>query len=212
MAMRSIVLSGLILAASLALVSHAAAQPASAPNGAVERAYTPLDLKKCRHKPGREVEDYGTWRCSGYGGIAVFIGAGDQRSYVSFGPNAANERAFQQTLALFNSEGKTIEWRIERLPGGKLRPFATILRWNTTTLDKDSNSFSGQVLVVTRLGPGGVCHVGYVDGRANPNANELAVQIADNHARGFKCGKDKAIMLGVQGPGFSGPYGESLIR
>jgi hypothetical protein len=210
--MRSIALSGLVLAALLAHAGHAIAQPASVATGAVERAYTPLDLKKCQHKPGREVEDYGTWRCAGHGGIEVFIGAGDQRSYVSFGPNAANERAFQQTLGSFNSEGKTIEWRIERLPDGKTRPFATILRWNTTTLDKDFKGVSGQVLVVTRLGPGGVCHVGYVDGRANSNANELAVQIADNHARGFKCGKDKAIMLGVQGPGFSGPYGESLIQ
>src|SRR4051812_5738509 len=210
--MRSIALSGLILAALLAHVAHAIAQPASVATRAVERAYTPLDLKKCQHKPGREVEDYGTWRCAGHGGIEVMVGGGDQRSYVSFGSNAAKERAFQQTLGAFNSHGKTIEWRIERLPDGKTRPFATILRWNTTTLDKDNNNVSGQVLVVTRLGPGGACHVGYVDGRANPNANELAVQIADNHARSFKCGKDKAIMLGAQGPGFSGPYGESLIQ
>jgi hypothetical protein len=209
MTMRNITVSALILAASIAVAGNATAQPAA---GAVERAYTPLDLKKCRHKPGREVEDYGSWRCTGHDGIEVFVGGGDQRSYVSFGPNAANERAFQQTLGAFNSHGKTVEWRIERLPNGKTRPFATILRWNTTTLDKDDQNVSGQVLVVTRLGPGGVCHVGYVDGRANPNANELAVQIADNHARTFKCGKDKAIMLGVQGPGFSGPYGESLIR
>lgn len=208
MTMRSIALSGLILAASLALLSHAAAQSAGAANGAVERAYTPLDLKKCQHKPGREVEDYGSWRCAGYGGVGVYVTAGDQRSYISYGPNAAKERAAQQTLASFNSEGKTIEWRIERLPDGKTRPFATILRWNTTTLDKDDSNVSGQVLVVTRLGPGGVCHVGYVDGRANPNANELAVQLADNHARGFKCGKDKTVVLGATGPGFSGPYGE----
>ena len=97
---------------------------------------------------------------------------------------------------------------MERLPNGKTRPFATILRWNTTVLDQDNNRVAGQVLVVTRLGPGGVCHVGYVDGRANPNANELAVQIADQHARTFKCGKDKTIVLGAKGPGFSGPYGE----
>ena len=51
------------------------------------------------------------------------------------------------------------------------------------------------------------CHVGYVDGRANPNANELAAEIADKHARAFKCGKDKPMVLGVQGKGFSGLYG-----
>jgi hypothetical protein len=143
-----------------------------------------------------------------HGGIDVHVTAGDQRSYISYGANAANERAAEQTLASFNSEGKTIEWRIERLPNGKTRPFATILRWNTTTLDKDSNGVAGQVLVVTRLGPGGVCHIGYVDGHANPNANELAVQIADQHARTFRCGKDKASVFGAKGPGFSAPYGE----
>lgn len=187
------------------------AQPASAPAGAIERVYTPLDLKQCKHTRGREVEDYGSWRCTGYAGIQVFITAGDQRSYISFGPNAAKELAAEQTLAAFNSEGKTIEWRIERKADGRPHAFATILRWNTTTLDTDNDlkQVAGQVLVVTRLGPGGVCHVGYVDGRADPNANALAVQIADQHARGFKCGKDKPIILGVQGKGFSGPYGAS---
>ena len=70
-----------------------------------------------------------------------------------------------------------------------------------------SKQVAGQVLVVTRLGPGGVCHVGYVDGRANPNANELAAKLADDHARTFKCGKDKPITAGQTGKGFSGLYG-----
>jgi hypothetical protein len=55
---------------------------------------------------------------------------------------------------------------------------------------------TGRVLVVTRLGPGGVCHVGYVDARANPDANALARKIADESARTFKCGKQKRIVLG----------------
>ena len=162
-----------------------------------------------RHRPGREVEDYGSWRCTGHDGIAIHVTGGDQRITISYGPNAANEPAAQQTLAAFNSEGKTIEWRIERRPNGKPHAFATILGWNVTTLDPDNDlkQVAGQVLVVTRLGPGGVCHVGYVDGRANPNANELATELADRHARTFKCGKDKPITLGVQGKGFSGLYG-----
>jgi hypothetical protein len=206
--MRTITASLSILAATLVLLGTAAAQSASPSTGAVERVTTPLNLDKCRHKPGREVEDYGSWRCAGHDGVVVYVTAGDQRSYISYGPNAAKEKAAQQTLASFNSEGKTIEWRIERLPNGKPRSFATILRWNTTVLDGDGNNVAGQVLVVTRLGPGGVCHVGYVDGRANPNANELAAELADTRARTFKCGKDKTIVLGVKGPGFSGPYNE----
>ena len=83
----------------------------------------------------------------------------------------------------------------------KARPFATILRWNVMTGKdqegaKGPTKASGQVLVVTRLDPGGVCHVGYVDARANPNATELARKIADEHARNFKCGQDKRVVLG----------------
>jgi hypothetical protein len=183
-----------------------AAQPAAAPPEIVERAFTPLDLKQCRHTKGREPEDYGSWRCAGHAGIAVLVTAGDQRSFVSYGPNAAKEPAARQTLTAFNSEGKTIEWRIARDRSGRARPFATILRWNTT-ISGEGNPVLGQVLVVTRLGPGGVCHVGYVDGRANPNANVLAQEIADKHARAFKCGRDKPIVLGTRGPGFSTSHG-----
>ena len=46
-------------------------------------------------------------------------------------------------------------------------------------------------MVVTRLPPGAVCHVAYVDVRANPNPNELARKAADEIARDFKCGKDE---------------------
>ena len=70
-----------------------------------------------------------------------------------------------------------------------------------TPTDRDSGNrkSSGSALVVTRLGPGGVCHVGYVDARANPDANELARKIADQHARTFRCGKDKRVILGKVG-------------
>ena len=53
--------------------------------------------------------------------------------------------------------------------------------------------------VVTRLPPGAVCHVAYVDVKANPNANELARKAADENARDFKCGKDKTRIIGERG-------------
>jgi hypothetical protein len=85
------------------------------------------------------------------------------------------------------------------------------MRWTTAVVTDDpkveDGTVRGEVLVVTRLGPGGVCHVGYVDGRQNPNADDLAREIADQHARSFRCGKDRPIVLGDKGPGFSGPYG-----
>jgi hypothetical protein len=193
------------LAAAVGLFVALVATPVGADT--VEYAYTPLDLNKCRHTPSHEPEDYGEWRCAGHAGIPVRVAAGDQRVYVSFGARAKTEPAAKQTLAAFNGEGKVIEWRIARGADGKARPFATIMRWRTT-VSGDGVPVRGQVLVVTRLGSGGVCHVGYVDGRANPNANELARRIADEHARGFRCGTDKRVVLGATGPGFSKPHDE----
>ena len=158
----------------------------------VTYAYTTFDAdKNCKHKPGRDVEDYGTWTCPGYAGIPVVLSAGDQRMQVSFGPRASREVAAGETLPRFNDVYKgTIEWRLERGKDGKIRPFATILRWNYMTSPEDRKA-SGRVLVITRLNPGGVCHVGDVDGRA-PDANEKARKVADEKARTFRCEKDKA--------------------
>ncbi len=174
----------------------------------VTRVYTQFDSDKCRHTKGKDVEDYGSWLCAGHDGIAVRLSAGDQRMKVSFGKNAAREPAARETFPRFNSAYKgTIEWRIETPADGKPRAFATILRWNVK-LEDDERDTTGRVLVVTGLGPGGVCHVGYVDARANPNANELAQQLADEKARGFKCGADKPIVAGKVMPGLYMPKGD----
>jgi hypothetical protein len=179
----------------------------------VTSAYTPFDVDKCPHRQGGEVEDYGEWRCPGYAGIPVVMTAGDQRVYISYGARAKREVAAGETLASFNGEGRTIEWRIARAADGRDRPFATIMRWTTARVVDDpkikDGTYRGQVLVVTRLNPGGVCHVGYVDGRENSEASVLARKIADEHARAFRCGKDKPIVLGNKGPGFSSPHGAS---
>jgi hypothetical protein len=168
---------------------------------AIESVYTKFDAKKCRHTKGTEVEDYGSWLCPGYGGLQVRLSAGDQRMFVSYGP-WKDSLAAAQTFPGFNDvyEG-TVEWRIEKPTSGKPRPFATILRWNLMTAEDQEKATgptkaTGRMLVVTRLEPGGSCHVGYVDARANPDANTLARKIADEQARNFKCGKDDVIRLG----------------
>lgn len=190
------------IAAAVVLLASATGALAQA-----ESAYTPLDLDKCRHTRGKDVEDYGRWQCRGHGGLTVHVSGGDQRNYVSYGRNAAKEPAARQTLASFNSVGKTIEWRLGGTAGAS-KPVATIVRWNTTVSGDDGGPVRGQVLVVTRLGSGAVCHVGYVDAGANADANALARRIADENAASFRCGRDKPIILGRKGPGFSGPYGD----
>jgi hypothetical protein len=191
--MRSVT-SFLCAAGAALIVSGIAAVPAIGQPAA--RANTMLDLKKCYHARGRDNEDYGLWRCAGYAGTDILLSAGDQRMQVSFGHNAAHEPAASQTFPAFNSvdEG-VIEWRLDPQPRRRPRPFATIMRWNVRQ-DEAQGFSDGPVLVVTRLGEGKVCHVGYVDARANPDASELARKIADENARAFQCGKDRPIVLG----------------
>ena len=117
-----------------------------------------------------------------------------------FRSKSRDQIAARETLTPFNDFYKgVIEWRLEKQQDGKARPFAAIARWNVAraadNLQKNGK-VSGRVLVVTRLGPGAVCHVGYVDARANANANDLAREIADKHAHAFECGKDKPVILG----------------
>ena len=61
--------------------------PASAQE--ISYVYTKFDADKtCKHTKGTDVEDYGSWRCPGYGGLIVQLSAGDQRMQVSFGTSA----------------------------------------------------------------------------------------------------------------------------
>ncbi len=187
------------------VLSLAACSPARSES--IEHAYTRIDLKTCKHTPGRDVEDYGSWLCKGHVGIEIYISGGDQRSFVSFGRNARRQIANRESFMSFNGHGDVVEWRIATSPDGRKRPFAAIMRWSTTVQKEGPNPagdiIRGQVLVITRLDPGGVCHVGYVDGRANQGANELARKVADEKARAFRCGQDTPGIYGTTGPGFS---------
>jgi hypothetical protein len=198
------------LIAASTIVSACLSAPFSVSAEEIKSVYTNFDADKCKHEPGTEEEDYGSWECPGYGGLPVLLAAGDQRMYVSFGKVDADDNfALAQTFPAFNDVYKgTVEWRL--VDG---RPFATILRWNVMTgkdnaKDKGPITPNGSVLVVTRLSPGGTCQIGYVDAHANADANELARKLADEHARDFRCGKDKPIVLGKTDPDLAMPKGD----
>jgi hypothetical protein len=44
-----------------------------------------------------------------------------------------------------------------------------------------------------------VCHVAYIDVKANPEANEFARKATDETARSFLCGKDAVRVMGATG-------------
>ena len=180
-----------LFAAAFGLISPASAQTFSS-------SYTSSAEKDCRTigKP----KDVSTKQvCPGKSGLVVLLSEDDLRQTVSVGPDhvaAAKEPAAETWFAPFNSTGQTVEWRAV---DGK--PFAIIQRWLIADNDdtKAGSPISKPMLAVTRLPPGPVCHVAYIDGQANRNANELARQAADEFARDFKCGKDEVKVIGEKG-------------
>ncbi|MGL3209422.1 hypothetical protein [Bradyrhizobium sp. BR 1433] len=182
-------------------MTAASANPGHAGSEAISSSYSSTAPKACRMIGKPSEEDGSTTRvCPGKSGLVVLINEGDLREVVSVGRNreaAAREPAAQAWFGPFSSTGDRVEWRAA---GGK--PFAIIQRWqiaDNSEQDKRGGPVSRAMLAVTRLPPGDVCHVAYVDVAANPNANELARQAADDFARDFKCGTDAVKTIGQSG-------------
>jgi len=180
-----------LVMASPALFSRANAQTFGS-------SYTSTAEKNCRvTKSG---QDGSVSVCPGKAGLIVLVTEDDLRQTVSVGRNrkaADNEPAASIRFGPFNSTTDIVEWR-----AADGEPFAIIQRWHIA--DNDDPDKAGRptakgLMVVTRLPPGPVCHVAYVDVRANPNPNELARKAADETARDFKCGKDEVKVVGERG-------------
>jgi hypothetical protein len=178
----------LVILASLALTAPVSAQQ-------FDSAYTDLDFDQCTVLRS---DEFGvSFACPGYKGYPVYVAEGDLRMFVSYGFGAPEEKAASQTLGPFNNLGPRIEWRLSN-ESGEWRPFATIIRYFTQP-DLD---YEGEALVVTTLGPYGVCQVAHIDARANPDANELARQMADLYGQNFDCAAREPEVIGVRGQSF----------
>ena len=159
----------------------------------VESRYT--KTKACRTRVLDKETGASVSICPGLGGLVTVVSEDDIRQTVSVGATEAAARREPAASAFFgppSAAGETIEWRSR---GG--RPFALIQRWSVGGDDRETAS----VLVVTRLPPGPVCHVAYVDARANKDANVLARKVADERAAGFDCAKQAAV-VGQRGRAF----------
>jgi hypothetical protein len=183
-----------LFAASAALILQSSAETISS-------SYTSTAPKDCRvRSAGNGVDDSTIRVCPGKNGLIVLISEDDLRETVSVGRNrlgASKEPAAQTWFGPFNSTTNTVEWR-----AANGRPYAIIQRWHiadNADRDKDDRPIAKPMLAVTRLAPGPVCHVAYVDVQANPDADELARKAADEFARHFKCGKDEVKTIGNTG-------------
>ena len=187
------------LASAMLSLSALAASWANAQT--IGSQYSSTAPKHCRMigKPS-ELDGSTTRFCPGKAGLSVLISEDDLRETVSVGKSlkaAAKEPAAQVWFEPFNSTLTTVEWR---MAGNK--PFAIIQRWliaDNADRDAKDRPRDKAMLAVTRLPPGEVCHVAYVDVAANPDANELARKAADELARDFQCGKDEVKVIGAGG-------------
>jgi hypothetical protein len=152
---------------------------------ATRSVYTTIDLKTC--KVIRKNTEGAIWRCPGLPSYPVYLAEGDDRMFVSAGPNPERRRAAEQTLTSFNSifptgtARATIEWRVPGA-GGRTQPYATIVRYYTS-----NEQAKGQVLVVSKVTPTETCHAAHIDAGANPDAIERARLAADTTVRSFNC-------------------------
>jgi hypothetical protein len=182
------------VAHAIAIVTAAPALISSASAQSFGSSYTSTAEKDCRFTSTGQ--DGSVSVCPGKAGLIVLVSEDDLRQTVSVGRNrksAENEPAARTSFGPFNSTNATVEWRAAN---GK--PFAIIQRWLISDSEAPDNKSKG-LLVVTRLPPGAVCHVAYVDVAANANPNELARKAADDTARDFKCGKDEVQFFGARG-------------
>ena len=190
-----------IVASTLTLFGVSAALVVASSAETIGSSYTSTAPKDCHvRSAGNGVDDSTIRVCPGKNGLIVLISEDDLRESVSVGRNrlgASREPAAQTSFGPFNSTTNTVEWR-----AANGRPYAIIQRWHiadNADPDKSGRPIAKPMLAVTRLSPGPVCHVAYVDVQANPDANELARKAADDFARNFKCGKDEVKIVGQSG-------------
>ena len=170
---------------AIGLLLGALASPAYA---GFNSAYTDIDLDQCLVL---DSDDFGTiWSCPGYKGYPLMVTEGDLRFSLIYGFGA--KLADGQTLPPFNHLGQKLEWRLSNAKGRWL-PIATIVRYHTA--DPETGGDGGQVLVVTQLVEGNTCHIAFIDALANPNANELAREAADESGD-FNCETDEVETIG----------------
>lgn len=174
----------------------------------IESAYTKIDFEGgCQWgwDPTAQDESYSSGAiCQGFEDFPIYYSGTDGRSFIAFGPINARPK-FESGFSPFNNVNTVVEWRVE---DGK--PYAAIIRWFVEGMNLETGLFDpalrSQILVVFTVADPllpeaerSSCPVGFVDARANSDANELARQIADTLAKDFDCVEDTPSFSGVQG-------------
>jgi len=175
-----------VMRSLLALAAIAIALPAVA----AESQYSPLGNEACKldKAASRKItrhEDFDPmlYRCGTTNGRAVSV------TYLGLQVRVLLARKAGKSLELstYYDAGPKIEWR-----GPRGAPTAAILRLSSRGDDGKPSS----ALAVVKLSPDQDCLIGIIDVKANPQANELARQTADDIGS-RSCGKPE--LLGISG-------------
>lgn len=160
-------------------------------------AYSELDLDVCTLLEQEPEFGAALWRCPGVAGYDVFVREGDLRFYLAYAPEGSIPDAHGTTVAPFNRLGPRLEWRLDE----QGVPYATIVRY-FVDLGPETGAAEGSeapVLVVSKFENGDSCHISFIDASVNPDANEIARQVADERAAEFWCESDAPDIDGKTG-------------
>jgi hypothetical protein len=154
---------------------------ATAAAQANQSMYTNLDGRQCRTlESDSSGAGYYRGQCPGVAGYKLQVEEGDIRQNIT----VVTPRGQKHSLDLwsvvgssFSFVGKKAEWRVKRR-GGKITPYALIVRYNLSNPENSSTGTS--YLTVSKITSSKICVTHKIAPSAN--ANEEARQAADNAA------------------------------
>jgi hypothetical protein len=165
----------------------------SAQTQGARSVYTELIGGRCRFVSiDAETKEDQVKRCPGHGGAQAFTLS--SHTTVSLGLTWSKRQTAKDVVAGW-SLGDKIEWRGLTTNKG-FEPYAAIVR--VIVKDPDTLRSGGAVLAVLRIDSreATACAMGYVDVKANKNANALARDSADRLAPTFLCESDAPTVVG----------------
>ena len=164
--------------------------------------YSSTATRKCKQVDAAKngEGDWTIWLCPGIGGKVVLRDRGRPAhdGVDRARPQIRRRRTGVEAPVLtFNSVHDTLEWRTTE--GRAVRDHPALVPVGLGRIPaRTGRPTPVAMMVVTRLNP--ACHVAYVDVRANAiaNANVVARQAADEHARDFDC-NNQPMVIGKRG-------------
>jgi hypothetical protein len=166
----------LLLFAAILLTTCAASVSAQA----VQSIYTDTSAGKCKTVKAEEQGAYAKLECPGVAGYKLILEDFDLRQTITVvAPNGSQHQLNLGNTGGFSYVGKKAEWRV-RNEGGKMVPFALILRFNINETMGSSNKYTSY-LTVSKITPDKIC---ITDNRIPPTAgaNVAARRAADSAA------------------------------